>query len=115
MSKNRIKTITVGDKEFKLSKKKATVEQNTGGWTPKQKRALLHARAIYEAFKKTFTSTPCPASEIPGRFLAFRDTLNKRITNQKIRNIVVELVEHDYQKAVALFSTQPRTIEKSGG
>lgn len=101
MSKNRLTKIEVGGKEYKVSKR-------TKKFTKKEREeaeirvATVQAGVIYQAWKQEMITTPCKPQNLPGRVLAFRDSINSRTKNKYVKKILTSLADEAYKKCVAV-------------
>ncbi len=101
MSKqDRKNIIKIGDKEFKISPKKHVTKKEREEALIKE--ATVQAGGIYAAWKKQMTSTPCKPQNLPGRVLAFKDMIQKKIKNKYVKKILLDLADTAYRNAVAV-------------
>lgn len=102
MSKNRIKALKIGEKEFKfVSKKKA-------GVAPERRRQSKHeaeklAGEIFMNWRRAFISTPTRPEDIPSRVLSLREEINRQIRNAKVRAKYLAKIDSKVEQVYLLY------------
>ena len=106
MSKNRLKKIQIGEKEFVVSPKKHV------NYVAQEKReALMRARKddfakagrFFQQFKRALFATPTRADELAGRFLALRDRIRKEIRSKRVRILCLQMLDDAIRKAEVIY------------